>query len=578
VWAYILSSASRYFYSLNQAQRVVTADEEEIIDEQARPAKRSIYLLAAIILVSAVTFFFGLGDLALTGPDEPRYAEVAREMYVRGDYISPHLAGCLWFEKPVLVYWMAAASYGLFGVSEFAARFPSAVCALLTVLIIYFGLRRSVSTVWAASASLAIATGGLFLGFSRAVTMDMALTFAIAAALMSGYLSTESTGKARAACWALCWAAAGLACLAKGFIGILLVGAVLGSYLIVSGRWRDFGWREAAVAITAMTAVAGTWYIPVIARHGHAFIDEFIIEHHFQRYVTTVHSHPQPVYFFLFVVLAGMMPWTFLMIPAATRIRTLCPRASKSDSLLTFAWIWLAVPTLFFSFSSSKLPGYILPVFPALAIIVGAEIERIWQGERSHAISAGLFLTALFLVAIGVAFIVYTGQQGVASDGWQALMKWGPLAVSFIALAVLALSRARHFLVAAGSLVLITVTAIVITLFPKLSYTLSHKALSLEAAAALRPGEKIGFYRMKEFAPIFYGEGRVVCGVGEGSVLNALTTDSLVTALERESSLIVFTEKIWLEQLESDGRLSMAQVGEQRKAIALRVGLKTINH
>jgi 4-amino-4-deoxy-L-arabinose transferase-like glycosyltransferase len=575
VWAYYLRSASQSNLSLYHMQVTGIAIEKEIIDERPLAAKRQSYLLASIILVCSITFLIGIGRLALTGPDEPRYAEVAREMYVTGDYISPRLAGCLWFEKPVLVYWMAAVSFRFFGVGEFAARLPSALSAMLAALAIFFGLRRIVSPAWAVSSSLALATFGLFIGFARSITMDMVLASAIAVALIAGFRSTTSDGRSRLAYWAVCWAAVGLACLAKGFVSIILVGLVLGPYLIITGQWKRVGPREIVIAIAATVAVAGVWYVPVVLRNGQEFIDKFIIEHHFLRYLTPVHKHPQPPYFFLFIALAGMMPWTFLIIPALVRIRNLRPRRGIEDSLLTFAWIWLVTPLLFFSFSSSKLPGYILPVFPALAILIGAELERIWRGNRSHAITAGLWLTAALVLTIGIAFVIYLGRQEVSTLWWHTILKWGPVAVGLLAIGALARSRTRQFLLATGGVALLVVTGSVVLLLPHLSQTLSHKTLSLEVASRLTPGEKVAFFQMKEFAPAFYCEGRIVCGVGKGTLLNALHADTLAQVLERETSMIVFTEKDRLIQLEKDRRFAIEMVGEQRKAIAVRLSLKS---
>jgi 4-amino-4-deoxy-L-arabinose transferase-like glycosyltransferase len=366
----------------------------------------------------------------------------------------------------------------------------------------------------------------------------------------------------------------GLACLAKGFVAVLLVGLILGIYLIIIGWWKRISWREPAIATVSIVSVAGIWYVPVVLRHGQEFINEFIIEHHFLRYLTPVHTHPQPPYFFLFVVLAGMMPWTFLIIPALARARSLKPRAGIEDALLTFAWVWLVAPLLFFSFSSSKLPGYILPVFPALAILIGSELERIWRGRRSPATTVSLWLTAGLVLAIGIAFIIYLERQGVAVLWWHTIAQWGPLAVSLFAIGALALSKTRQFLLAVGGVVLLVVSASVILLLPHLSQTLSYKSLSLQAANSLAPGERVAFFLMKEFSPVFYGEGRVVCGVGNGTLLNDLHPDALARVLERETSLIVFTEKRWLSRLEEDGRFAIETVGEQRKAVAVRLSLK----
>src|SRR5262245_32653385 len=151
----------------------------------------------------------------------------------------------------------------------------------------------------------------------------------------------------------------GVGMLAKGLVGIVLVVLILGIFLFVSGRLRSVRPSDCLIGLIVFFAVAGTWYIPVTARHGWEYIDEFFIRHHFQRYTSNEFGHPAPVYFFLFVALAGLAPWTLFLIPAVSRIRSLRMRAGATDSMLALAWIWFIVPVVFFSFSGSKLPGYI---------------------------------------------------------------------------------------------------------------------------------------------------------------------------------------------------------------------------
>jgi 4-amino-4-deoxy-L-arabinose transferase-like glycosyltransferase len=551
---------------------MIEASEGKIIEE-SRPAakRRAVYLLIALC---GVAFFLGLGRLALTGPDEPRYAEVAREMFASGDYISPRLAGCLWFEKPALVYWMAAASYRLFSVDEFAARFPSAFAALLTSLFVYYAASRPGSRRLGMLAAFALATSGLFIGYARSVTTDMALAASMGIAMLSVFLFGESTGRARKFFWSLCWASLGLAALAKGLVGILLGLAIMVIWFYLAGGMKTVGWRWWLAGLAIMVLVSSIWYVPVTVKHGWAFIDEFIIEHHFQRYLTARHSHPQPVYYYLFVTPAGLLPWTFFLIPAIAGIRRLRPRSDMTDRLLALCWVWVMVMVAFFSFSGSKLPGYILPIFPALAVIVGSEMERAWRSERGRLLQSAMWLSALLALAIGIAFPVYLKSEGVTLSGWHMPLVWLPLASGLIALIMLITSRNRIFILGAGAVVLAVVAGAAVLLLPQLSEKLSLKTLSLEATSRLRPGERIGFFIMKEFAPVFYAEGRVVCGTGEGTLLNALSEDTLAEALERESSIIIFTTDNWIERLEVDPRFLLERIGSQRKALALRVSLK----
>ncbi len=552
---------------------MIQTDEVKILEDTAPPAKLRAYTLACLIALGGVAFFFGLGRLALTGPDEPRYAEVAREMFVTGDFISPRLAGCLWFEKPVLLYWMAASAYHLFGVNEFAARFPSALAALAAVLFVYYTVSRAVSHSLGLVSSLVLATCGLFIGYARSATTDMVMAATMTIAFLSAYLFI-ATEKSRRLHWILCWAAVGAAVLAKGLVAIVFAIAIIVIYFFIAGRLKFINWRYWLVGLFVMTAVALLWYGPVTMRHGWAFIDKFIIEHHFQRYLTERHSHPQPIYYYLLVAPAGLVPWTFFLLPALQRIRRLRPREDARDLLTAFAWVWAGVMILFFSFSGSKLPGYILPAIPALVIIVGIEIERMWRGEQSRSLDAAAWMTALLLIAIGLALAIYIRRESISLTGLQWLFYSMPLAFGAIAAGLLVFRRRREFIIGAAATVLAAVTGAAMLLLPVLSDRLTLKTLSLKAAAQLREGERICFFVMKEFAPLFYAEGRVVCRPRKGSALNALNAESLTQALEEESSIIVFTTRNWVDELESVKRFAVEPLDSQGEAVAMRVTLK----
>ena len=539
--------------------------------EPQPPAKQRPYAVIAILAVSAFAFFFGLGRLGFLGPDEPRYAEVAREMFASGDYISTRLCGCLWFEKPVLVYWMSAAGYHLFGVTEFAARVPTAAVALATVVLVYVALCRVGTRSLAFASAVVLATSGIFIAYARVATPDMVLTAAITAALLAAFHSTKSSGRARSVYWAISFLSMGLAVLAKGLVGAVLVIAIFGLYLIFAGQLRQVRWHDLLIGLVVFLAVAATWYGPVTIRHGWAFIEEFFVRHHLQRYTSNEFGHPQPVYFFLLVAIAGSAPWSFFLIPAIGRLRSLL---NSRDSLMVLAWIWVVVPVVFFSFSESKLPGYILPIFPALAVILGAEVERFWRGEAGPKQRIAAWLTGLVLAGMGIGFIVFLRSESISMSGWRALLDGLPLGVALVSLVALVAKKSRVFVASAAGVVISVILAAVILLFPTLHDEVSLKALSLEAAAALRPGEKIGFYLKKEFAPVFYADGRVLCEPRRGGTFYALHQNMLVEALESESSLIVITDSKWRPGLEKDLRFTTEFVAAQGESLALRVVLK----
>jgi 4-amino-4-deoxy-L-arabinose transferase-like glycosyltransferase len=549
-------------------------DNSEIIEEPANSAKRWVYEVAVLLVLASLFFFFGAGEIALLGPDEPRYAEVAREMFVSGDYISTRLCGCLWFEKPVLFYWLAAASYHLFGVSEFAARFASGFAATLTTLAVYFAVSRAVSTQLARLASLALLSSGIFIAYSHAATPDMSLTMAMTIAILAGFLATKSKGRRELGFMVLCFASMGLSLLAKGLVGIVLVSAILLIYFAIAGRLRFLRWRNLLIWMLAFVVVAATWYLPVTLKHGWQFINEFFIEHHFRRYLTNTYGHPQPIYFFLFVAVAGVLPWTFFLIPAVVRLRSLKPRTSEIDSLLTLAWIWLFIPLIFFSISESKLPGYLLPVFPALAIILGAELRRLLSAGPGRLLTMSAWLTGILMAGLAVGFIWYLNSEGVQFAGAQTALFVLPVLFAALSVWALAKLKLRQAIACITAVVVSLVVGGVSLLFPNMNDEISLKRLSLETASALRPGEKIGFYILKEFAPVFYAQGRVVCDIGEGDVLNALKEDKLVPPLEIYPTIIFITRERWLEGLKKDQRFTVEFIAQQGEYYAFRVKLK----
>ncbi len=529
----------------------------------------------------------GLGKFAFIGPDEPRYAQVAREMFLSGDYISPCLCGLLWFEKPILYYWMAASSYHFFGVSEFAARLPSAVASLLAIGFIFYVPRRSGWTRWGVSSALVLATSALWVCFSFAATTDMVLSSTLCVALLSGFVASTSEGKARLGFLLLCTIFTAAAMLAKGLIGIFLVVAILGLYGFWTRRPILRSGKDFCLAVTTFAVVAGLWYVPVTLRHGHVFVDEFFINQHFKRYMTNKYQHPQPIYFYGFVALVGTLPWIGFIWPSVQHLRSLRPRESERDSLLALAWIWFLVPVVFFSFSTSKLPGYILPIFPAMALLLGAEAERWWNGEKTIALRGAAVINALSVALLGGAGLTLRHKQAF----FPHLMEMLSIALILLGLAAsAALWKGRApKAVFAPALAILGAMASMVFVFPTLSSHYSLGEYSTEAAAQLKPNEKMAFYRSgRQYAPVFYSGGRVVYYDQGAPIQNMSTGDDveldsrneLVKALrlaqrEGRNSLVVFTRKVALHDLLSNRAISAQLLAQHEDMMAYRVQLKT---
>jgi len=547
--------------------------ETDIIDQPSSSAKQQYWNVFVLLILSGIVLFYGLGRLPFVGPDEPRYAEVAREMFASGDLISPRLSGCLWFEKPVLLYWMAVASYKALGVNEFAARLPSAICATLTALFLYYAIGKKTCNGVGFLSAIVLLTSPLFIGFGRAAVTDMPLTWAITTSLLLLLLSLNARPRIRAGLWIAAWGMVGVSVLAKGLVGIVMFVAIGGAALLLSRAPRP-GAGLLALGLGVCVAVAGIWYVPVILEHGRAFTVEFFVNHHFKRYLTNEYHHPEPIYFYPAVVILGVVPWPAFLVPALARFRDSARQAETSSRFLHWlAWLWLVIPILFFSFSESKLPGYILPAIPALAIIIGLEIRRLWGGKSTRSLRIAAYLTNVTGIAIGVGVILYLRDQGPSDSGIRAVLGYLPIAFALAATAALFASRQRVFLMATAAVVPSAILAAVVLLSSQLSMSLSYRDLSVKAADDLRPGEKIAFFIDHEYAPVFYAQGRVLCGGKSNDVLNAMRTDDLVAALENYPSLIVITDSKWVSALAGDHRLRLQEIAQQRDQLAFRIDL-----
>lgn len=347
-----------------------------------------------LIFLAVIAFYlYGLGLLPLVGPDEPRYAQVAREMYLRRDFITPTLGGHTWFEKPALLYWMMMAGFGLFGISEAAARLGPAISGLLTVAAVFWVGRRVARASadnalcglapW--SALVAASTLGIFV-FSKGASFDIVVTMTTTWALSFFIVSESEENRKRHRLWLVgFYVFIGLSLLAKGLIGIVIPFGVVGAYHMLRREFPSQNLLRSLVwGLPLALAVSAIWYVPAIARHGWPFIDEFFVQHHFARYTSNKYRHPAPFYFYLLIIVPLTLPWTAFLIEGLWKARQWEWHGNDAKAKLrVFALAWLLLPLAFFSLSSSKLPGYILPVLPAVALLAGERLARfISQGQE----------------------------------------------------------------------------------------------------------------------------------------------------------------------------------------------------
>ncbi len=360
------------------------------------------HLKVILLLAFAAVWFSNLEYRKLVNPDEGRYAEIPREMVASGDWTTPRLNDIKYFEKPALQYWATAVAYTLFGEHQWTARLWSALTGFLGVLMVYFTGRRLFGEEAGWNAALVLGSSLLYVLIGHVNTLDMGVSFFLSAAVCAFLLAQHDGADVRArGRWMLAaWAALALALLSKGLIGLVLPGAALVLYILIERDWRLAG-RLRLVAGTALClALALPWFVAV-SRANPEFFHFFFIHEHFERFLTKQHGRYQPPYYFIPVLLAGMLPWTVTLVDALARAWKRDPQQRFQTQ--RFLLLWSAVVFLFFSVSDSKLVSYILPIFPALALLIGVRLTR--MGARALAwqtLPAALAGIALLVLLPGI--------------------------------------------------------------------------------------------------------------------------------------------------------------------------------
>lgn len=377
--------------------------------------------LLAALLAFALVWFGTLDYRKLTKPDEGRYAEIPREMAASGDWLTPRLNDIKYFEKPPLQYWATAAAYTAFGENEWTARLWTGLTGFLGVLLAWLTGRRLFGPQAGLLAAATLASSLLYLGMGHFNALDMGLAFFLEVAFCGFLLAQAHTHKEGGRRWMLlAWAGLALAVLSKGIVALVLTGATLVLYSLLT---RDFSpWRkfEFARGLALFVLIAAPWFIAVSLANPE-FAHFFFIHEHFERFLTKAHRRYQPGWYFIPVLLVGALPWTTLALQSlvgAWRRRT-----ETAFQPRRFLLLWCVVVFGFFSASSSKLPSYILPLFPALALLLGDTLGRIGQiGRRALLGHIGM------VAAIALVCLVLAPRVALRADAETPIEMIGPYA------------------------------------------------------------------------------------------------------------------------------------------------------
>jgi 4-amino-4-deoxy-L-arabinose transferase-like glycosyltransferase len=473
--------------------------------------RRDLLLLA---LVFGLLFSFRLGSYPLSNPDEGRYAEIPREMVVSGDWVTPRLNGVNYFEKPPLVYWATALCLKFFGPSEWSMRATPAFFALAGVLMTYAAARKLHGREAGLGAAVVLGTSILWFVLGHMMLLDMAVSVLMSATLFCFILAVhEPAGRTRRWLFYGLYASAALATLTKGLIGFLVTGAVMLLWLLIFNQWKRLRPMHLPSGVALFLLIAAPWHL-LAALHNETWAHRYFVYEHWERFTSPAASRPGAWWYFIPVVLGGLIPWSGFLWPAARDAVRGGWAKRGENGVGWFLFTWIGFIFLFFSNSHSKLVPYILPIFPALALLVGSWLAQLPQGREGAARArVGLGVFAFFCGLLAVALIVVVSRPALVRMGAAQAQALQVPAFAMAALlltgGVLApwLAKIRGVR-PAMTLIVATMAVFFVTLMvaagdiPKPG----TKALALTVKAQAKPGDRVLHYHEFFHDFTFYAE------------------------------------------------------------------------
>ena len=476
-----------------------------------------------LILLCGVLYAVGLGGYPLGNPDEGRYAEIPREMVASGDWVTPRLNGVNYFEKPPLMYWAVAGCLEILGPGEWSMRAMPVLFALGGVLLTYAAARSLYGRDAGLASAAVLGTSLLYYIIAHIILLDMAVSVLMTATLFCFILGVrEPPGTKRRWLFYGLYASAALATLTKGLIGFLVTGAVMFLWLLVFNQWKRLRPLHLPTGLVLFALIAVPWHV-LAARHNETWAHRYFVYEHWERFLTPAASRPGAWYYYIGIVLAGLIPWVGFLWPAVRDgVRGgWAARAKNADAWFLVTWIGFVF--LFFTKSQSKLPPYILPVFPALAVLIGAWLAKVKNESDPTRLRFGLgvfsFVCGLLAVALCLVVSLPAIMVKVRLDPEQALALQ-PLAFLMAAVLLLGgilapwLARTRGVRAA-----LLGVIATMAVFFCVLQSAAGHiqkpgtKPLALLVKSAAQPGDRVLNYH-EFFHDFTFYAARVVDLVG----------------------------------------------------------------
>ena len=497
--------------------------------------KESVYI-STLIAVCLILFFVSIGGRALWNIDEGMHAATSKDMVLSGDWSTPYYNGEKFYDKPPLHNWLVAISFLIFGFNEFAARLPAALLGLGCVMVTYVMGRQIFGAKAAFYSSVILATSAEYIVLSSVVVHDISLTFFITLALAFFYIGYKDENYRRRL-FLLGYAAMGFSVLAKGPVGVLLPVTIIGLFLIFKRRLNFLKEMQIGMGLLIFFAVAAPWYILVSIKDPDYF-SYFFIKQNLGNFFSKEVRHPQPIYFYIPVLVGGMFPWS-VFIPLSL-FRGLRARSKTYNDGTQFALIWFFVTFIFFSLASSKLGTYILPLFPAAAMLLGALMHDLLN-DSSSGLDKGVFYSYLPLVVtltLALIYIVIYPPSDLVAEGGidiERIYYIGAWLVACCFISMLLIIK-KNYNIFMGSIVATVITVFLFSLIfviPQIEPFRSGKELAKKIDNLLGPKEDIVFYGKVGDTFLFYTNRSAVLLKTPQELKNYLETEREVFFIVR---------------------------------------------
>lgn len=509
--------------------------------------------LPTIILTIFISFFH-LGSFTLFDTDEAVFSVATKEMIESGNWITPTYNGENRYDKPILFYWLMAASYKIFGINEFGARFPSALASTVLIIAVFFFTRYVRDDSIAFHAAISSVLTVYFLVYSHAAVTDMTLTLFISLSLFCFYLWMHNDKRSRIkkkTCLYGFYLFSAFALLTKGLIGIVFPFGIAMVYISITDGWKGIKRIFSLKGMILFMLISLPWFTAQLATNGKEFIEQFFIKHHFQRYTGVISGHKGPLYYYIPVLIIGLFPWVaFLPVGIKNTLK-------EKDRFQIFAFIWFTFIVVFFSFSTTKLPNYILPALPATSILIASGMttdDLTWQR-----VSNTLF--AIISITFGIAFFIirgYVSNLGFSDINWLFLLAIIAMGMTFLGIYSIVTTRLKYTLM--SSLMIVFLSILVIKALPTVSQYLQgslHK-YSLYAKERVHASDRLIMYDLNNPSIIFYS-GHKALMMSNKDDLKAFLKNNHYAIIITKTKNAEFIKTMGFNLLEKDERYALLE-------------------